>query len=127
MQRSVTLGGLAHAVQVHQLSIGDRELNCSALQGTHRGDAAGVPLDCFLDPLQFVDIVKVHIGYAEEFSVLAGLVRSLRAGKIGLCILRTTELTPSLVNTFVEAHGLPYHFNVARDGKDTILRLLAGA
>lgn len=120
IDRSIELGSFAPSLEVQARMAGPAEAGCG------NGSSTAVAMDCLLSEVPNVDVVKIHTGGAAEFDVLRGLVGSLRAGKVGVCVVRTTAIALSRVEAFVRSHALPYHVSQARDGRDTILRLDTG-
>ena len=116
----MALNGLEGVVEVRNESVGTgRGGACPAagaprwtgLQGSadlHMAElAAALPLDCFIRPLKYVDIVKVHVGHGGELAVLEGLLESLHTRRVGIVIVRSTAPLAEF-EAFAARHGLEY-------------------
>eukprot|EP00747_Dinoflagellata_sp_TGD_P089172 gnl/TRDRNA2_/TRDRNA2_164232_c1_seq1.p1 gnl/TRDRNA2_/TRDRNA2_164232_c1~~gnl/TRDRNA2_/TRDRNA2_164232_c1_seq1.p1 ORF type:complete len:231 (+),score=26.84 gnl/TRDRNA2_/TRDRNA2_164232_c1_seq1:97-789(+) len=117
--RSVDMNGLSRAIAVHTQTIGNwlpaasSGRNCSV-------QVDPMPLDCFLQDCQQVDIVSIYVGGMEE-AILEGTLQSLKSAKIGYLLVRSKVMTTREIRAFIAKYDLPYVVGSVREGRDTLI------
>lgn len=118
IRRSIRLGNLGPSVQVREGEVASSQQTSS--QQTCRSVGPN-SLDCAAATLNYVDLVKIHIGFKLELGILEGFVQTFAARKVGVCLVRATEIAMGELHSFVERHQLKYTLVPVRQGHDVAL------
>lgn len=121
IRRSVDLNGFEGAVEVRRGSVGGAKDLCPPLAELDV-TTNPVPLDCHLfERGRAIDFVHIHVSFQGELNLVEGLLRSLRHGLVGACLVRATEFSLEDFKDFVAKHELPYRVEFARVRYDVLL------